>query len=58
MTRLPPGKGCPTGKAKYESRAEARQAARNVQQWLGPMHAYRCWSCRWYHIGHEKGWTE
>lgn len=56
MTRLAEGKGCPSGKIKYPDRATARQAARNVQQWIGKTHPYRCRRCRWYHIGHEKDW--
>lgn len=54
MTRLARGKGCRTGKVKYERRSDARKAARNLTGSLGRMNPYRCPLCRWYHIGHPK----
>lgn len=39
-------------KVCYSDRATARRAARLVQQHIGRVEAYRCETCRKYHLGH------
>lgn len=53
MRKVPPGRGCRSGKIKYLSRNSARKAAHAIQHITGRMVPYRCQRCGYYHIGHE-----
>lgn len=50
--RFSPESQC-IGKQRYPRKADAKRAARRVEQNFGRMRAYRCVHCGSFHIGHR-----
>jgi hypothetical protein len=53
---MPEERSC-RGKVRYQDRGAARRASRQLRRTLDEaIHAYRCFHCGFFHVGHYPAW--